>query len=514
MGALLAGGTLSQEIPAPSPRQVAAVDLGSNSFHMVVAEATDSGDFRVLDRIRHRVRLAAGLGDRRMLATDAQARALDSLAKMGQRIQGFAPENVRAVGTNTFRKARNGLPFLVRCSKALGHRIDIISGREEARLVFAGVQHGLPDQRQSLVVDIGGGSTELIVGGQDGPVLLDSLFMGCVSHSERFFPGGKLSKGRFKAARMSASLELAPIARRYRELGWERAVGSSGTVRALSGMLRETGTTDGSITRDGLRSLERRLVEAGHLDRVRLPGLSEMRRPVIPGGLAILRAVFEGLGVDSMRPSDSALREGVLLDLLGRGGAQDRRAQAVAVFAQRFGVDGGHADRVGETALAIFDAIDPTWGLSRSLPEARRFVAWAAQVHEVGLMLRWQGYHKHSAYLLENGDLPGFTRSEQGLLAALVLGHRGRLSASRLRAVSSQPPALLLRLCIPLRLAHRLQRERDASLHTPTVVQVGTDQLTLALVGRQGAHPLTQADLMEEARVLESVGVRLVLQQG
>jgi exopolyphosphatase/guanosine-5'-triphosphate,3'-diphosphate pyrophosphatase len=514
MRATLAGAILSQEIPASPPRQVAAVDLGSNSFHMVVAEATGSGDFRILDRIRHRVRLAGGLGEHRLLAPDAQARALDSLAKMGQRLQGFDPDDVRAVGTNTFRKARNGLPFLVRCGAALGHRIDIISGREEARLVFAGVQHGLPDQRRSFVVDIGGGSTEVIVGEESGPLLLDSLFMGCVSHSERFFPGGKLSKSRFKAARVSASLELAPISRSYRELGWERAVGSSGTVRALAAMLRENQITDGSITKVGLQVLERRLIEAGHIDRLRVPGLSEMRRPVIAGGLAILRAVIDSFGMHSIRPSDSALREGVLLDLLGRGSAQDRRAHAVSAFAQQFGVDTGHAGRVEETALTLFDAIDPSWALSAALPEARRFVSWAAQVHEAGLALRWQGYHKHSAYLVANGDLPGFTRPEQSLLAALVLGHRGRLSATRLQAVSDSPIALLFRLCIPLRLAHRFQRQRGSGLSAPSVVSVDRDHLTLRLPGGPKDHPLTQADLLEEARVLEGVGVRLVLQQG
>lgn len=511
MARACAGAILSiVDSPTP-PRQVAAIDLGSNSFHMVVAEATGDGDFRVIDRIRHRVRLAAGLDDRRMLAPDAQARALDSLAKMGQRLQLFGPNDVRAVGTNTFRKARNGLPFLVRCSAALGHRIDIISGREEARLVFGGVRHGLPDGQRSLVVDIGGGSTEVIIGEQARPLQLDSLYMGCVSYSERFFGDGRLTKAGFKAARVAAGLELAPIARRYRDLGWARAVGSSGTVRALAAMSSHLQGNDGHITPRGLAALERQLLLAGHVQRLRLPGLSENRRPVIAGGLAILQAVFAALEVEQMRPSNSALREGVLLDLLGRGSPKDRRARAVRSFATQFGVDAAHASRVTHTALQLFDAVEPAWRLSAAIPDARRLLEWAAQLHEVGLVLRWSGHHKHGRYLIENGDLPGFSRSEQATLATLVLGHRGRLSAARLQDVSTASVSALVRLCVPLRLAHRLQRERSPAPLLPCAVTARGDQLTVEFDAPAEEHPLTRADLEAESAVLESVGVRLAV---
>ena len=494
--------------PAPG-HTAAAVDLGSNSFHMIVMRALPSGELRVIDKIKHRVRLAAGLDDEGRLDADAQERALESLQMMGQRIQSLHADLVRAVGTNTLRKASNALPFLVRASGALGHRIDVISGREEARLIYQGVSHDLSPDDRLLVVDIGGGSTELIIGEDREPLSLDSLYMGCVSWSMRFFPEGRVSRRRFADARTAARLQLQSAARRYRDLGWGRALGSSGTVRAIERVLRENGLEYDGITATGMQRLADLLAASKRMDRARLSGLSDTRRPVLPGGLAILQAVFEALEIERMDASDNALREGVILDLLGREHDDDARAVATRRFAARFGVDPSHAGHVRDTALRLYDAVAKTWKLDVD-PNTRRLLAWAAELHEVGIFVSWSGHHKHGAYLIQHADLAGFSRSEQELMAALVLSHRGRLSHERIASVYRGPMHLALRLAVLLRLAHRLHRSRDVERAQPRVAKVTPQRLRLAFdADTLAAQPLTRADLAEEARALAAVGVKL-----
>lgn len=492
----------------------AAVDLGSNSFHMIVMRELPGGELRVIDKIKHRVRLAAGLGEDGRLDRDAQERALESLEMMGQRIQSLEAKLVRAVGTNTLRKASNALPFLVRASGALGHRIDVISGREEARLIFQGVSHDLPPEDRTLVVDIGGGSTELIVGQERSPLALDSLYMGCVSYSLRFFPDGRVTPKRFAQARTAAALQLQSAARTYRELGWDRAVGSSGTVRAIERVLRENGLEHDGITRSGMARLAERLQARRRMDRVQLAGLSETRRPVLPGGLAILQAVFEALGVERMDASDSALREGVILDLLGRRHDDDARARSTRRFAERFGVDAEHSARVRATALHLFDQVADAWQL-REDPGWRQLLAWAADLHQVGIFVSWSGHHKHGAYLIQHADLAGFSRSEQELMAALVLSHRGRLSEERVSSVYRGPLRPAVRLAVVLRLARRLHRSRDPQPLQPMVERVTPSRLRLRFdPDALAAQPLTRADLADEARALAAVGVRLEVRAG
>ena len=489
----------------------AAVDLGSNSFHMVVARVLPGGELRVLDRIKHRVRLAGGLDGDGRLTPIAQERALESLRIMGERIQSLRPQLVRAVGTNTLRRARNSLPFLIRASKALGHRIDVISGREEARLIFAGVGHDLPGAARTLIVDIGGGSTEVIVGEERRPLSLDSLYMGCVSFSERFFPGGRVTKAAFKEARTAARQQLATMERRARALGWARAVGSSGTVRAVEKVLLQSGLCPDGLTPAGMARLEDHLIARKRMDAVELDGLSESRRPVLPGGLAILQAVFSALDVDRMQASDSALREGVILDLLGRHSDSDMRAIAARRFGRRFGVDEAQAGRVRDTALGFFDAVAPGWGVAGD-PALRLLLGWAADLHEVGIFVSWSGYHKHGAYLLQHADLAGFSRNDQETLAALVLAHRGKLSVERLRSVYRGPVEPVLRTAVLLRLAHRLCRSREPTPIGGRLHLDGETQLVLEVpAGQLDGRPLTRADLADEARMLRRVGLTLAV---
>lgn len=486
----------------------AAVDLGSNSFHLVVARLDATGAPQVLDRVKRTVRLAAGLGADGHLSAEAQDRALDCLRVFGQRLREVPPERVRAVGTNTLRKARNALDFLARARKALGHRVDIIAGREEARLIYRGVAQDLEASGRRLVVDIGGGSTEVIVGEGLEPRVLDSLPMGCVGYSLRFFPDGALTREAFRRAVTAARLELETVEGHFKAVGWATAVGSSGTITSIERILQETGLSPDGITPRGLRRLRAACLEAGQLSRLQLAGLAESRREVLPGGLAILLAVLDALEVGHLATSESALREGVLYELLGRMRQQDTREDTVSRVAATRRVDTAQAARVEATALRFFDSVAAPWKLEPV--RHRAWLSWAARLHEVGIDLNFSSYHKHGAYLLEHGDFPGFTRAEQVAVAALVLGHRGRLDPGKLSALYKGRITPLLRLAMLLRLAHRLHRSRAADPLPPISLAAHGRRLTLDVPGDWlAAHPLTAADLDEEAQAIAPSGVRL-----
>lgn len=491
----------------PPPPTVAAVDLGSNSFHMVVARVAGR-DFQVLDRVKHPVRLAAGLDARGRLSPAAQHRALEALRAFGERVADLPQGSVRAVGTNSLRKAHNTLPFLVRASAALGHPIEVISGREEARLIYLGVCRELHAPGRRLVVDIGGGSTELIVGEGADPLLLDSLYMGCVSWSTRFFPEGDIKRQGMRQAITAAMLELETVADQYRGSGFELAVGSSGTILAVERILIDSGLSPEGITPAGLKKLRAALLSAGRVGALRLPGLQRDRRAVLPGGVALLSAVMDSLGVTRMSTSPSALREGVLVDLLGRFRHEDVREHTIQHLAERFSVDLGQAQRVSGTALELFDQVARLWSLD---PEIHRpMLAWAATVHEVGLFIAWPSHHKHGAYVLAHADLPGFSRPEQETLAALVLGHRGKLDADRFKATAPSPPPELDRLMVLLRLSCRLHRSRSPRPLPPLTLEVADKSLNLKFqAGALDERPLTRADLTEEAEMLLAAGFSL-----
>jgi len=489
------------------PETIAALDLGSNSFHMVVARSLEGGDIQVLDKLKLRVRLAGGLDSSGHLTDEAEERALAALEQFGQRVRAMPRGSVRAVGTNTLRKLRNPLPFLVRAHKALGHPIEVISGREEARLIYQGVAFDSVASGQRLVVDIGGGSTELIIGEGFEPVALDSLYMGCVSYSLRFFPDGKLTKKAMGKAMTAARLELEPIKRRFRRLGWAEAMGSSGTANAIARILRETGIAPLGITRKGLKRLRRLMLESKRVSDLELPGLSADRRPVIAGGVAILSAVFGALKIQTMTPTSGALREGLLYDIIGRHQGADTREATINRYAERLRVDRTQARRVERTALGLFDQVSVAWKLSN---ERRSQIAWAARLHEVGMFVTHSGYHKHGAYLIANADLPGFSRQSQGAIAALVLGHRGKLSIERLRAWYPAPDHKLLRQSTLLRLAVRLHRGRSPKSLPEVRLNVSNDSLVMSFPSEWlDENPLTRADLETEAAAVSSAGFSL-----
>lgn len=486
------------------------MDLGSNSFHMVVARR-EHGQLTLLDRMREMVRLGAGLDADDRLSDEAAARAIACLQRFSQRLEAMHAGSVRAVGTNTLRRAANRDDFLARAEAALGHSIEVISGVEEARLIYMGAAHSLPrDPGERLVLDIGGGSTEVVIGRDDRPRRLESLYIGCVGLSADHFPEGRVSAARFRAARIAARQELAPLADRFRGGGWARAVGTSGTIRATSKLVRDEDNPSGIITRQGLADLERRIVACGRLTRRRPPGLSEHRAPVYPGGLAILAEAFEVLSIRSMVVADGALREGLLYDLLGRLTHEDARERSVRAMQARFHADTEQAARVADTALEWLDQVAPAWELAGETP--RRLLGWAARLHEVGLDIAHAQHHLHAAYLLEHADMAGFSSGEQLVLAALVGNHRRRLRLELLQRVSPAWRARCLRMAVLLRLAVLLHRSRSPVPLPAISLEASAKTLRVRLPrGWLEAHPLTAADLEQEAGHLKSAGVLLRL---
>jgi exopolyphosphatase/guanosine-5'-triphosphate,3'-diphosphate pyrophosphatase len=486
---------------------IAAVDLGSNSFHLLIARVL--GDqVAVLDRLREPVRLAAGLDAEGALSDEAQERMLASLKRFRERLGHLPEARVRVVGTDTLRRVEQPKDLLTRARAALGFPIEVLSGGEEARLIYLGVAHEEPAiAGRRLVIDVGGGSTECIVGKRFAPLLKDSLAMGCVVFTQRYFADGAFTRKAFRKAEIAAALELEPLQRRYQEAGWEECVGASGTLNALCDLARASGWSDGTLTLSAVKRLRRALIAAGELDKLELPGLAAERAQVLAGGLAIVKAAFETLGIERLRASKAALREGVLYDLLGRIRHEDVRDRTIRALSERYHVDADQAERVERTALRCLEQVADAWKLERE--GAAQLLSWAARMHEVGLALSHSGYHKHGGYILEHSDMPGFSRQDQLILAALVRGHRRRLAGDTLDQAAMERGDLL-RLCVLLRLAVRLHRTRSPRALPAFRLKAGPERLELRFPASWlEKHPLTSADLEEEDALLADCGVRL-----
>lgn len=487
---------------------VAAVDLGSNSFHLILARVL-SDHLAVQDRLRDPVRLGAGIDEDGRLSDEALERMLTSLRRFRERLAHVPPERVRAVGTDTFRRIRTPPDALERASKALGAPIAILPGAEEARLIFLGVAHEEPPvEGRRLVLDVGGGSTECALGRQSTATLLDSLYMGCVNYTKRFFADGKLTRKAFRHAEVAAKLELEPMARRYQEAGWEEALGTSGTFNSIAEIARASGWSDGTLTLVEVKRLRRDLIAAERHQNLSLPGLAPERAEVLAGGLAIVKALFESLGIERLRTSKAALREGVLYDLLGRIRHEDVRDRTIRSLSERYHVDGDQAERVERTTRRCLAQVAKPWKLEDE-SHARR-LSWAAHLHEIGLALAYNGHHKHGAYLLENSDMPGFSRQEQLELAALVRGHRRKLSRTLFTELTGSDPEALFRCCVLLRLAVRLRRSRTPRPLPTFELRPTEDGLEIRLPRAWlERRPLTSADLEEEDQFLAAAGFRL-----
>ncbi|MFA9459964.1 exopolyphosphatase [Thiohalorhabdus methylotrophus] len=495
-----------------APQTVAAVDLGSNSFHLIVAQLSP-GELKVMDRLKEMVRLAGGLRPDRTLDPEVREHALACLTRFGQRLSGLPDDRVRIVGTNTLRRVRRADDFLEQAESALGHPVEIVSGMEEARLIYLGVAHSLavsPEDRR-LVMDIGGGSTELIVGDGFTPRRMESLYMGCVSLTREHFPDGRITAKRFQSALTAARQELEPCGETFRELGWAEAVGASGTIRSAAKVLAAAGWTEGAITRSGLETLREALIKAGHVDKVDLKGLGADRAPVFVGGVAILLAALEELGMERMDAAEGALREGLLHDLVGRIRHEDVRETSVAALAERYHADAAQADRVAETARYLLEQAGPDWDMD---PEwSGPYLRWAARLHEIGLDIAHSGYHKHGAYIADNADILGFTREEQDLLSALIRSHRRKFPSAPFKELPKRWSASARRLAVLLRLSVVLHRNRRPVPLPEMTLRAREDKLRLAFPdGWLEEHPLTRADLEEEANFLKAAGFTLKLE--
>ncbi len=475
---------------------------------MVVARHSH-GQLVIIDRLREMVRLAAGVAENGRIDKDVAARALACLQRFGQRLRDMHADSVRVVGTNALRLAHKKQAFLERAREALGHPIEIIAGMEEARLIYSGVAHTMPSEPgKRLVADIGGGSTELIIGEGLNPLELESLQMGCVSWSERFFRDGKVSAKRFERARLAARLELEPVQAEFRRLGWDNCAGSSGTVRAIGEVIRALDPTALTITPAGIARAIEYCVDAGHTRELGLEPITEDRRPVFPGGLAILAEIFNVLDIKEMRIAEGAMREGLLYDMLGRYRREDARERTVRAMQQRYHVDIGQAERVEATAGNFLEQTREAWKLEEAF--AHLALKWAARLHEIGLDVSHSGYHRHGAYLLENGDMPGFPREEQRLLARLVGAHRRKLALEGVEELVPPWDRSALYLIVLLRLAVLLHRGRSSTALPAIELSATPRSLEMRFpAGWLRDHPLTSADLQQEVDYLRMSGFRL-----
>ncbi|GHD72458.1 exopolyphosphatase [Vogesella fluminis] len=481
---------------------LATVDLGSNSFRLQVSRVVDD-QLYPLDVLKETVRLGGGLTEDKLLEQDTIDCALACMARFGERLRGFEAHQVRVVGTNTLRVAKNAATFISEAERLLGFPIEIIAGREEARLIYLGAAHSLPATRERrLVVDIGGGSTEFIIGSQYKAHVTESLPLGCVTYSLRHFPGGKIGKAAFRDAELAAASEIQRITHAYPPGEWQLAVGTSGTARSLRDILEINDWTSGEITLGGMLRLREELLRFGSFKAIDLNGLKPDRAPVICGGLAVMIAVFQTLHIERMIVTDGALRDGVLYDLLGRQREKDMRDSTIAQFKRRYHVDTAQVERVLRLAEQFYGMVAPDGPLLKCLN-------WAAKVHEIGLSIAHTAYHKHSAYILQYADMPGFSRREQSELATIVLGHRGDMGKMTREIADPE----LWHAVLALRLAALFCRSRnDVDGRAVRNVQQTMNGYALTIDGDWlEANPLTTSAFGQEVNQWRRVGMLLEL---
>jgi len=486
----------------------AAIDLGSNSFHMIVVQIQEQ-DIHVVDRLRVMVRLSSGLDESKRLNEQAQATALDCLQQFGERLTEIPKSNIRAVGTNTLRIATNAAEFLQKAEQCLGHSIEIISGMEEARLIYLGVAYNLPKvQEHRLVIDIGGGSTEVIIGEGIEPMCMESLYMGCVSSTNNYFMNGSITSKAMKKAEIAARVELEPIEGLYRDVGWSQVLGASGTIKAVSQVVSQAGWCDHGVSYSALKKLVKYLIEVKHIDNIKLKGLSADRAPVFVGGVAILLGLFRALNIKHLDVSEGAVREGVIYDLLGRVHHEDVRHQSVKSLAQRFHVNEAQTARVVGTAAYCMEQVKKDWALDDEV--ASEWLEWASRLYEIGLSIAHAQYHKHGAYIVSNADLSGFSQQEQALLAALVQSHRGKFAKTLFKQLPADWVQMAQQLAIILRLSVLLHRSRSPEALPAFELKVIDTALTIQFPpGWLDNKALTAADLEQEAAYLSAAGVTL-----
>lgn len=482
---------------------LAAVDMGTNSFHIVVAEMVH-GQIRTLDRISEKVRLGMHLDEHQQLTKEGQAIALETLSRFAQRILNVPKKNRRTVGTSALRSAKNSRDFIKKAEAILGCPIDIIAGREEARLIYLGVAHTLSDNARRLVVDIGGGSTELILGKKFKPKLMESLHMGCLGYQQKYFAKGKITKKGFQQAEMAARQELLNIEAAYKKEGWDEVVGSSGTIRAIEQIVIATGLSGEGVSKKSLAALKAKTLAFKNCEDLDLPGLKADRKYILPSGLAIVSALFKEFEIEHMVYSDGALREGVLYDMQGRIDHEDVRNRTIKALQLNYGIDIEHANNVKTTAVALFKKVKQDLGLD----EQGELLKWAALIHEIGLFVSHSCYHQHGAYLVLHSDLPGFSRREQESLCLLIQAHRRKLSLDLSEFQSVLDRKTIFFLSLLLRLSVVLNHSRNGLPNKILRLTISKSVMEIKFEpGWLEEHPLLSYDLEQEKEYLKAVGM-------
>jgi len=489
-------------------RQLAAIDLGSNSFHMVVARLQNN-QLQTIDAIKEMVRLAAGLDNKNVLSDKKRDEALECLRRFGQRIKDLPAQNVAAVGTNTLRKAKNSAAFLEAAEKALGFPINIVAGREEARLVYQGVAHSLAQTEDyRLVIDIGGGSTEFIIGKAYNPMMMESLNMGCVNFTRKWFEDGEITEKKIQNAIIDGRRKLEWISDEYQAHGWQECIGSSGTIKTIARMLSENYETHGLIDYAHLKKLADLFVQAGHIKHIILPGLSEKRAPVIIGGLCILMAAFEELQIENMQASAGALREGLLNDMFESSKGHDIRMDTVHDLEVRYQIDVAQSARIYHTTLQLFDQLDME---AEDRENLRLLLLWAGKLHEIGLSISHTNYPEHSGYIVEQSDMPGFSREMQNTLGLMLRLQRGKLKTELIEEFPRRIQGIELNILL-LRLAIILERSRDWDSSRKVKIKRDHEIVKLKFPKKYlKAHPLTKADLEQEVQEIAKIGFKLII---
>jgi exopolyphosphatase/guanosine-5'-triphosphate,3'-diphosphate pyrophosphatase len=478
----------------------AAVDLGSNSFHLLVARVQNDR-IEIIDREKEMIQLARGINAGGHLSMESQNRALACLARFAERLRHFPRDQIRVVGTKTFRSVEQSKKFIKAAETALGLPIQIISGYEEARLVYLGLAHSVTnDHNHRLVVDIGGGSTEFILGKDYEPLYLESLNMGCVIFSDTYFGKNmRVNSANFNKAWLAACTEIESVRKIYLKAGWKIAYGTSGTIRAIADLLQPK---DGGavITAESLAWLSTGILKNKSL----LNSVPALRRSVLPAGIAILKAIFDQLKLDKLYVGDGALKEGLLYDSIGRLSDHDSRSNTVSGLQEKYHVDVDQAERVAATALRFWKQIE-----GPVLPRVSRtkILAWAAQLHEIGMSISHSSHHHHGYYILRFSDLAGFGRYEQYILANLVRSQRKGLYEKKFEEIDEQTTAALIPLVLCLRLAVLLHRRREDLDVLPKFSLQGKDYKLRFPKKWLAEHPLTLASLEQEQQYYDNYGI-------
>ena len=488
---------------------VAALDMGSNSFHLVVARIV-AGSVQIVHRVKQKVRLADGLGTDGILSDEAIQKGLDTLSVIGESLQGFKPEYVRVVATHTLRRAGNAKDFLKAAKKIFPFPIDVISGAEEARLIYQGVAHTNHQQGQRLVVDIGGGSTEFIIGEGFDTKILRSLQMGCVSYTKRFFKQGELKTKAFDKAITSARQELEMIDKQYKHIGWKTCIGTSGTIKVIIELVAQfdSSNKENQVSLSDLYTLKDLCCAAGNSRDLKLQGLAEDRQPVLAAGLAILIGIFKSLKIQQMEFSPAALREGVLYGMEDHLKQEDIRERSAESLATRYDVDVEHAKRVLTTTMSLYQQIKKNWKIDST--ELKNLLAWSALLHEVGLQINTRGIQRHSGYILQNIELPGFGQEHQNLLATLTRFHRKKIKAAEIPEFTILAQEQLYKLITLLRLGVLLNIKRQDDILPDMTLEARRSDLSIQFPkGWLEQKPVLSADIERESDYLKELGLTL-----